>query len=330
MIRSKCVVGLSPRHTSPKSLEIVSKLGSQPGRAHDFTLDSSGDDGPVLTVATGGAYVKAQPGAHPRRASASGRRGRIVDYSRSSRKRLLTLLNSINRPACRDLPLFITLTYPAVWSADPARWKRDLDVLGKRLVAEFPRVAFIWKLEYQKRGAPHYHLLLFGVRYVDHKWLAQQWYEVVDSGDEKHLQAGTEVRPIEGWRGVLSYAAKYLTKAGLPVGMTWAGRYWGVVGRRYLPVLMQTYLLSWQEFYRLRRLIWRVLAAQGHKTRRRSLYRSASGFLLEQTVHRLLHGAIVLAAQDRAATLPRSIDLAGITCYDKPNGAEGSTKQHGK
>jgi len=65
------------------------------------------------------------------------------------------------------------------------------------------------------------------------RWTARAWYEVVKSGDEKHLRAGTQVKVAEGIKGTLAYLCKYLGKecSGLPDGM----RYWRVINSAKLP-----------------------------------------------------------------------------------------------
>jgi hypothetical protein len=72
------------------------------------------------------------------------------------------------------------------------------------------------------------------------------WYEIVNSGDEKHLQwhlglLGNGnvhcVQQVLSWYGVRSYASKYLGKtfevAGWEALQT--GRYWGVVNDYNVP-----------------------------------------------------------------------------------------------
>ncbi len=139
-----------------------------------------------------------------------GLRKKITEFSKPSRRRL-RLKMAILRRAC--LPWMVTLTYPREWDQDDRQWKRDLDVFLKRLKRQFPTVALIWKLEFQERGAPHFHLFLWGLpldqlwserirnnpanlhnpRFFDsfRAWLSCTWFEVVGSGDEKHFRAGT-------------------------------------------------------------------------------------------------------------------------------------------
>lgn len=162
----------------------------------------------------------------------------LASFSRASRVRLMRKLAMIKR---HDLPLFVTLTYPGEYSHDPKVWKNDLDKISKRLFRKFPSAGFIWKLEPQKRGAPHYHLLLWGIGYNEAiKWFSRAWFEVVRSGDSRHLAAGTRVERIKSIKGVFAYASKYLAKEIIPdnanddtikeVWLAGVGRYWGIRG----------------------------------------------------------------------------------------------------
>lgn len=166
-----------------------------------------------------------------------GIRGKVTGFSWDSRRRLMRLVGIIDQRG--DPPLFVTLTYPAVWPTDGRVWKRHLTAFGHRLKRKFGEVGFIWKLEAQKRGAPHFHLLVWGVSYTELlSWASRAWFEVVGSGDVRHLHAGTQVQWIRSWRGVMSYASKYLGKVeALPEGLGWeaVGRMWGIRGAEFIP-----------------------------------------------------------------------------------------------
>jgi hypothetical protein len=156
----------------------------------------------------------------------------IREFSKASRRRLMRMMAKIQKS---ELPQFVTLTYPAEWPADPQVWKQHLKKFIMRLKYRFPGFAGIWKLEFQKRGAPHFHLLVWGLPAAGmKKYISYHWYKVVGSEDEKHLAAGTQIQRIKSWRGVMSYASKYLGKSqenyGLPVG-----RFWGVFNRDGVP-----------------------------------------------------------------------------------------------
>ena len=115
------------------------------------------------------------------------------------------------------------------------------------------RCRMFWHLEFQRRGAPHWHCLMVlpltvrGQPII--KVVSRQWYEAVGSEDPKHLAAGTRIDFDESIKGtdplrVALYFAGYSIKTGggkdksyqfeVPEG--WAdsngsvGRWWGKFG----------------------------------------------------------------------------------------------------
>ena len=193
-----------------------------------------------------------------------GDRSDICGFSAQSHKRMMLLLNTIVRDC--PLPLFVTLTYPGVWTPDPREWKRHLHNFGEWLRAKFPRASYVWKLEPQERGAPHFHLMIWGIRFVPWQVIAVRWCEIVSDLDFKaprtwstgksgcaefrafsesveikhggaiadHLRAGAQTRQVESRNGVKAYAGKnYMGKHF--EGMEGVGRFWGVHNRKALP-----------------------------------------------------------------------------------------------
>lgn len=190
-----------------------------------------------------------------------GVRGRIRGFSRSARRSLMLLHAKIDQQ--QALPLFVTLTYPAEFSHEPGQWKRDLDTFAKRFRRRYPAGCFVWKLEPQKRGAPHFHLEVWGVGFVDAlKWVGKAWFEVVGSGDLLHLYAGTSVQQVRSWRGVSSYVSKYMAKVQTDEQEFWAypGRWWGVVGRDNLQLAAAVVAaMSQMQLHRLSRVLRRYV-----------------------------------------------------------------------
>lgn len=215
---------------------------------------------PLMQLAIGGSLVRLQAAKVPRPIPASTTRGAITGFSAAARKRLIGMLASINRQQLERLPLFVTLTYPAAWPVDPATWKRQLDTWLKRLERKYERTAAIWKLEFQARGAPHFHLLVFGPGWINAHWLSRSWYQVVGSGDERHLLAGTKVERIRSWKGVMYYASKYLAKQTEEAALVGVGRFWGILNREYLPFELITLPLSFGQFFLMRRLLLRWMS----------------------------------------------------------------------
>lgn len=164
---------------------------------------------------------------------------------------MLDTLNSVDRGAM-EKSLFAGLTYPSEFP-DVATAKRHLDTWLKRLERRYPRASAVWRLEFQRRGAPHFHLLIFGVPWLDLEWLKRSWYEVVGSGDVQHLGRGTDVARVRSFRAAMAYAAKYMSKS-CDDGQA-AGRVWGVFNGEALPVHMIRLALTLLEFYRVRRFL---------------------------------------------------------------------------
>jgi len=206
-------------------------------KAHIRPFDISEE--PNIEYLVGASLIKTSKNKHCP-AVGGGARGGIKGFSRQSRRRLLELIASVRRDA--ELPVFITLTYPDKFPT-VERAKRDLKVFEQRIQRRFDRCGGIWKLEPQERGAPHFHLLVWGVdEVVMLGWVVKNWFEIAGDGDLNHfrfhsgLLKGSKpcVSKVKSWRGVWSYAAKYLGKtfevAGW--GKLWTGRFWGVFNRQ--------------------------------------------------------------------------------------------------
>jgi hypothetical protein len=172
-----------------------------------------------------------------------GRRDTIKRFSVDSRRRLMTMIAGIRLDA--ELPLFVTLTYPDQFPT-VQECKRDLDLFRRRLKYAHVKSAGVWKLEPQMRGAPHYHLLLWNIKEKEKflVWVCRNWYEIAGHEDPKHFQfhaglLGNQpcVTEVRSWRGVWSYASKYLGKTFEVAGWSdqWQGRYWGLINKKDVP-----------------------------------------------------------------------------------------------
>jgi hypothetical protein len=167
------------------------------------------------------------------------KRGKIAGFSWRSRIRMQREIAKVLNVA---IPSFVTLTYPKDFPNMAEVFKRDFDSFIKRLARKFPNVAGIWKLEPQKRGAPHFHLLVWGADIAElREFVPEAWYEVVGSCDPNHLawhkgELGNEhcVRAVESLSHARAYASKYMGKKVDFTCTDW-GRWWGVFFRGRLP-----------------------------------------------------------------------------------------------
>ncbi len=240
----------------------------------DTEVDNSG-----FFLPLGGGMVKLKGKAKPGAVPPGGPREKVRGLSAASRKRLLQKMAAIDRGS--RPPLFVGLTYPGDrWPDDPAEWHGALEAFWKRLQRYFPalRLSMFWRLEPQHRGAPHFHLLIFGVEYLPYRWVADNWSAIL-GGDEAHRRSCSRVERVKSWRGAMSYASKYLGKLNDGTGFTdivgspllEVGRHWGVKGKQYLPVNWVRYIVGLRAFHQIRRTIAKYMRSKGrhHKVRGR-------------------------------------------------------------
>lgn len=253
---------------------------------HDYEPDikkSYFDDietsGFSVMIADGGHLVeiKRQLGSKPDELGK--KKGDLIDgYSRGSRNRFIKKLLSIDYKKM-GTPLFYTLTYPGEYSDDPKAWKRDLDAFFLRLRRRYHGLCSTWRLEPQKRGAPHFCGFLWGcddLKTKDGKvWFSSAWYEVVRSGDQKHLRAGTGISQELTIMTRIFYMAKYQTKSDkggtrqefdYPVG-----RYWGVINRKKLAIQKEEFEVDRSLYFKLRRVMKKLLKKRPTKNRFREV-----------------------------------------------------------
>lgn len=174
-------------------------------------------------------------------------RGDVTVFTKQSRLRLLRLLARVEPPSIdgfRARVTFLTLTSKAYYH--PREFKRLMTVFFKRLGRKAPKLAIVWRLEYQKRGAPHVHCIVYNAPYIDKTWIRDSWGEVI--GQELPF---TRIEMIKSYRHLMSYASKYAAKVEscgfnsvtyLTDGVGFEkykgmspGRVWGVFNRKFLP-----------------------------------------------------------------------------------------------
>ena len=200
------------------------------------------------------------------------KRGKIDGMSDESRRRLMGLLHTIKRSAAN--PAFVTLTFPDDAIPTPREAKIALQTLFKRWKRRSPSLCAVWRVEAhpersQRRGAPvpHFHLLVWGA-WIDRYRLSEDWAKVVGAPDYfAHLAAGTKVESIRSFRGVCSYASKYISKAEAYSLGEDAGRVWGIFNKAALPVGESfTVKLTGADTVRLVRYAKRLLFARRVET----------------------------------------------------------------
>lgn len=113
----------------------------------------------------------------------------------------------------------------------------------------------------EKRGREHSFMSFFD-------WVSLAWYHVVGTGNVQHFMAGCRVEKIKSWGGVLSYCAKYMSKADAEgfLADEATGRNWGIFNRVHMPWAKMIELpLPDDAGIRLRRVMRRYLEHQTGK-----------------------------------------------------------------
>src|SRR5215204_2895438 len=196
-----------------------------------------------------------------------GVRARVRRFSRESRTNLLRRLASINRGAFKAFKgrmIFVTLTYPREYPENPEVCKNHLKALRRRLQRKFGEFAGFWRMGIQKRGAWHFHLLLFvgsslGSIGELRRFISSSWYEVTGKVSGGHLRAGTRVEVVKIWKQATSYVERYMAKPEVfPEGLQ-TGRIWGIWNEGLLPIQWQKVEVSLRDAFKIRR-IYRKLA----------------------------------------------------------------------
>jgi hypothetical protein len=264
-------------------------MPSLKGSHQDVAYVSSAVGGSVSTLSF--EDTKTSNRLRPSKHLGGGTRDKVRGFSRASRRNLLLRLASINRRAFRAFKgrmIFVTLTYPREYPEYPERCKRHLKALRKRLERRYKSFAAFWRLGIQRRGAWHFHLLLFvgpSIGSVDElrRFISSSWYEVTGKVSEGHLRTGTHVEPVKRWKEATSYVERYLAKVEeFPEGLQ-TGRIWGIWNKELLPVRWETVQVSLRDAFKIRR-IYRKL---GKRKASGSLH-SITVFVRHENVVRLL------------------------------------------
>lgn len=168
------------------------------------------------------------------------KRGNVSEFSRKSRRRLIDLFARLDTAQHRKTFVTLTFAFPV-----PPTWaKNSLKRFLARLHYHYPQVSGVWKYEPQKRGAPHFHLMLLDLPYVEQALLQDVWTEC--TGEKRSI---AHITLIRSHKGVMSYVSKYIAK--LPeqeidasldnapyqqkTPSSWSGRWWGVINKEALP-----------------------------------------------------------------------------------------------
>ena len=162
-------------------------------------------------------------------AQGGGKRGAVEHFSADSRYRLFRLLHQLKF----ERVTFVTLTYPAKFPTNPRKYKAQLKEYRRRFEIRYGKIPAVWRLEFQARGAPHYHLMYLDAPFIPIPDWCALWSDVIHTKDENHRKIGVDVKLITQGKEaglVASYLGKYVAKVDERVNVDTersVGRYWG-------------------------------------------------------------------------------------------------------
>ena len=162
-----------------------------------------------------------------------GKRSEVTVMTRHSLKRLCFIANN-----SALIPThMLTLTYPEVWPSDGRESKKHFATVTKAMRRK--GMDYLWFLEFQARGAPHYHILLVD-NHGEGEKIGQSWQSpvrkwLVDTRASEwairtHAEHGYDYAPLYSTNGAGRYVAKYSAKGEqklVPTGYANCGRFWG-------------------------------------------------------------------------------------------------------
>ncbi|MFZ7131965.1 MAG: rolling circle replication-associated protein [Eubacteriales bacterium] len=130
-------------------------------------------------------------------------RGGILGFSNKLRRNLLRFLQSIGWNTIPVERIYeVTLTYHSMPESGEVV-KEHLRKIRKNILDKYRRTILIWKLEFQRRGAPHCHLIMItqhAIELGDYQYVNKDFISFYDRKTKKHLETG-----IPGFRAYLQF-----------------------------------------------------------------------------------------------------------------------------
>lgn len=198
---------------------------------------------------------------------AVGGRGAVHVFSDKSRRRLAKACASV---AWGSFPfLFVTLTYSGEFPMDGRISAGHLRAFRERWQRRYGMPLAVWKREFQRRGAVHFHLAILapeGVPMVEvRRWVTASWSEIVGAPSRTAVEVmrkppvayfschGQHGRDRKDYQNVV------------PEGFTNPGRFWGFWN---LAPQWDEFDLTSREFVQARRILRAWARSKGRRQHR--------------------------------------------------------------
>jgi len=231
---------------------------------HTGTREQKG----ILEVYPQGSLIRAK---YPSRYAVNGarrgggKRGPITKFTRKARARMRAFLGTIQEviPSC-----FVTLTYGLVYPTKVSTTKEDLSKLWRGLMKRYPKASAVWLLHFQRRGAPHFHMIVWGVEVRSLRdYVKPTWHGIVANDRALQYKSTSRVERSKSLSNLRDYLSKPLQVPDwvLESGQS-LGRCWGKKNEKEIPLSERLLYLVAPEFkYKIRRLYRRYLRSSSRK-----------------------------------------------------------------
>lgn len=154
----------------------------------------------------------------------------IIEFSPGSRRRMLKKTTGLYGEV-----YFLTLTFGRQFP-DAFEGKQFLQRFLKRFFRKYPKMLVVWRLEFQKRGAVHFHLILVSAKSLNPTllkiWCQKFWHSLLKKTDYWQglatAQYSCNLKVASGKNAARAYITKYAAKGDIDCAEV--GRRWGICG----------------------------------------------------------------------------------------------------
>jgi hypothetical protein len=175
-------------------------------------------------------------------------RGTVKGFSKASRLRFLKFLARVDWNLLGP-STFVTLTYPDEKAFPDSHTRNKQRYLFWRYIENYlsVKIPMVWRIEWKARKTgkfvnkvvPHFHLILFGVRFISHQKINLFWKKAIQH--EGYVR--TEIKAIKNNEWAAWYVAKYVGKETPDCSLVYAaylnsqGRHFGYLRKQLVPLV---------------------------------------------------------------------------------------------